>query len=76
MKKIFAIAMLFAAVSMVSCGGNGSKKADKAEEACCEKTECCEKAEGCCEKGEGCCQKAEGEACCEACAEAAAESAE
>ena len=62
MKKIFAIAMLFAAVSMVSCGGNGNKKkADK----CCEQTECCEQADGeCC----GCCEKAEGE-CCGECAE-------
>lgn len=61
MKKIFAIAMLFAAVSMVSCGGNGNKKAEKS----CEQTECCEQAEGeCC----GCCEKAEGE-CCGECAE-------
>ena len=60
MKKIFAIAMLFAAVSMVSCGGNGTKKAAEAEECCCEQTECCEKAEG------ECCGE-----CCEACAEAA-----
>lgn len=67
MKKVFAIAMLFAAVSMVSCGGNGTKKAADAEEQCCEKTECCEKAEGeCC----GCCEQAEGE-CCEAAAESA-----
>ena len=64
MKKIFAIAMLFAAVSMVSCGGNGTKKAAEAED-CCEKTECCEKAECGGEEKEccGCCEKAEGEAC-------------
>ena len=72
MKKIFAIAMLFAAVSMVSCGGNGTKKAAEAEE-CCEKTECCEKAEGCCGE-EGCCGCcAEGETEGECCAEQAAE---
>ena len=69
MKKIFAIAMLFAAVSMVSCGGNGTKKSAEAEE-CCEKTECCEKAEGCCGE-EGCCQEGEAECCAEHAEEAA-----
>lgn len=67
MKKIFAIAMLFAAVSMVSCGGQNGKKA---EDKCCEKSECCEKAEGeCC----GCCEGAEEEAGCEESTEQAAE---
>ena len=38
MKKIFAFAILFAAVSMVACGGE-QKKANEAEEAAA--TECC-----------------------------------
>lgn len=49
MKKIFTLAVLFAAVAMVACGGQ-TKKANNAEaEAaveCCE--ECAEKA--CCEE--------------------------
>ena len=66
MKKIFAIAMLFAAISMASCGGNGQKKAEGEGEQTCEK---CEKADNCCsEKTErgGCAEKSE---CCEGCAE-------
>ena len=58
MKKIFAIAMLFASVAMVACGGaNGSKaaEADETQECCCEG--CCEEKDECC--GECC---AEGEA--------------
>ena len=53
MKKIFTLAVLFAAVAMVACGGQ-NKKANNAEEQvavecaaeCCE--ECAEKA--CCEE--------------------------
>lgn len=71
MKKIYALAALFAAFSMVACGGEQKKAEENAEEAaqtevvaedaCCE-GECAEKA--CCE-GE-CAEKAccEGEACC------------
>ena len=53
MKKIFAFAILFAAVSMVACGGE-QKKANEAEEAAA--TECCGEctAEGECEKTECC----------------------
>ena len=56
MKKIFALAVLFAAVSMVSCGCF-QKKAENAEAAA---TECC-----------GECEKAEGECCGECVAEKA-----
>ena len=65
MKKIFAIAMMFAALSMAGCCGNAKKKA---ADSCCEKTECCEGKEGCecCGEKEGCCQEAaEGECCAE-----------
>ena len=52
MKKIFALAVLFAAVSMVSCGCF-QKKAENAEAAA---TECCGECAGECEKAEGeCC---------------------
>ena len=61
MKKIFALAVLFAAVSMVSCGCF-QKKAENAEAAA---TECC----GDCAEGE--CEKAEGECCGECAAEEA-----
>ena len=79
MKKIFAFAILFAAVSMVACGGEQKKAEDAQEEA--PATECCaeceaEKAEECCgecAEGEECCGEcAEGEECCGECAEAEA----
>ena len=74
MKKIFALAVLFAAVSMVSCGCF-QKKAENAEAAA---TECCgECAEGECAEGECCGECAAEEAPAEecACGECAAEEA-
>lgn len=65
MKKIFALAVLFAAVSMVSCGCF-QKKAENAEAAA---TECCGECAGECAEGE--CEKAEGECCGECAAEEA-----
>ncbi|MBR5196597.1 MAG: hypothetical protein IKW36_00720 [Alistipes sp.] len=79
MKKIFAFAILFAAVSMVACGGE-QKKANEAEEAAA--TECCgecaaEEActEECCGEctAEGECEKTE---CCGECAAEEAPAAE
>lgn len=71
MKKIFALAVLFAAISLVACGGEQKKAADAQEEAateCCAESTDCQKAEACateccgeCEKAE--CEKAEGECC-------------
>lgn len=70
MKKIFAFAVLFAAISMVACGGQ-QKAEDKDKEAakteCCgeceSKTECC--GDECCdEKAECCGEKSE---CCDEC---------
>jgi hypothetical protein len=78
MKKIFAFAILFAAMSMVACGGE-QKKANEAEEAAA--TECCGECaawkactEECC--GEECtdCEKTECEKT-ECCGECAAEEA-
>ena len=67
MKKFFAFAAMFAAVAMVSCGGQ--QKAAEEAQACC--TECVEAAaEECC--GE-CTEECEGECekeCCGECAEA------
>lgn len=54
MKKIFSFVVVLAAVSMVSCCGNGNKNEEKA--ACCE-GEAVECAEGCCK--EACCEAAE-----------------
>ena len=77
MKKMFVIAAMLVAATMVACCGEQNKA--KEGEACCEqKTECCEqKAECCgeCQKAE-CEKKAEGE-CCGECqkAEAPAEEA-
>lgn len=69
MKKIFALAVLFAAISLVACGGEQKKAADAQEEAateCCAECTDCQKAEACateccgeCEKAEGECQKGE-----------------
>lgn len=71
MKKIFALAVLFAAVSMVSCGCF-QKKAECAEaEAATECCADCEKAEECTEKCCAECEKAQ--ECCGECAEAPAE---
>ena len=72
MKKIFALAVLFAAVSMVSCGCF-QKKAENAEAAA---TECCGECTGecageCC--GECAAEEAPAEEC--ACGECAAEEA-
>lgn len=64
MKKIFALAVLFAAVCMVSCG-DCKKKAENAEaaatECCaeCEQAECAAECAGECAKAEC----AEGECC-------------
>ena len=65
MKKIFTLAVLFAAVSMVSCGCF-QKKAECAETEAT--TECCGECAGECEKAEECCGE-----CAEATAEAPAE---
>ena len=77
MKKIFTLAVLFAAVAMVACGGQ-NKKANNAEEQVA--VECAaENCEECAEKA--CCEEcaeaaetvevveAEAEACCEECQE-------
>jgi hypothetical protein len=69
MKKIFALAVLFAAVSMVSCGCF-QKKAENAEAAA---TECCGECAGECAEGE--CEKGGGE-CCGGCAAEEAPAAE
>ena len=55
MKKIFAFAILFAAVSMVACGGEQKKAEDAQEEA--PATECCAECEA--EKAEECCGECE-----------------
>lgn len=66
MKKIFAFAILFAAVSMVACGGE-QKKAEEAQEEA-PATECC--GECAAEEAEACCGEcAEGKECCGECAE-------
>ncbi len=68
MKKIFALAVLFAAISLVACGGEQKKAADAEAEAAveccgekCAEGECCGdcKKDGECQKAEGECQKAE-----------------
>ena len=81
MKKMFVIAAMLVAATMVACCGEQNKA--KEGEACCEqKTECCEQKAECqgecqgeCQKAE-CEKKAEGE-CCGECqkAEAPAEEA-
>ena len=74
MKKIFALAVLFAAISLVACGGEQKKAADAEAEAaveCCGDCQQAEAAEECCGEcqkdgecqKEGECQKAEGECC-------------
>lgn len=73
MKKIFMFAVMFAAVSMVACGGQ-QKKAEAAEECCGE----CAATEQCCEgecAAEECCGECavEAEAAEECCGECAAE---
>lgn len=81
MKKFFAFAVLFAAVAMVSCGGQQKKAEDAATEeakACVECTEaCCEEcADACCEEcaevKECCGEECPKTECCGDCAEAAA----
>lgn len=68
MKKIFALAVLFAAISLVACGGEQKKaadaEADAAVECCgdCQQAEAAEECCGDCQK-DGECQKAEGECC-------------
>lgn len=64
MKKIFTLAVLFAAVAMVACGGQ-TKKANNAEEQVA--TECCAE----CTEQENCEECAEAKECCECCAETA-----
>ena len=68
MKKIFALAVLFAAISLVACGGEQKKAADAEAEAaveCCGDCQQAEAAEECCGdcKKDGECQKSEGECC-------------
>ena len=68
MKKIFALAVLFAAISLVACGGEQKKAADAEAEAaveCCGDCQQAEAAEECCGdcNKDGECQKAEGECC-------------
>ena len=68
MKKIFALAVLFAAISLVACGGEQKKAADAEAEAaveCCGDCQQAEAAEECCGdcQKDGECQKAEGECC-------------
>ncbi len=75
MKKIFALAVLFAAISLVACGGEQKKAADAEAEAaveCCGECQQAEAAEECC----GECQQAEGECCGEKCAEGECQKAE
>lgn len=75
MKKIFALAVLFAAISLVACGGEQKKAADAEAEAaveCCGDCQQAEAVEECC----GECQKAEGECCGEKCAEGECQKAE
>ena len=70
MKKFFALAAMFAAVAMVSCGGQ--QKAAEEAQACC--AECVEAAEECCgECAEECEAAEECTECCGECAEAEAE---
>ena len=60
MKKMFIVAAMFVAATMVACCGNQNAK--ECDKECCEKTECCEQKAECkgeCEKGECCEQKAE-----------------
>ena len=61
MKKIFAFAMLFAAVSLVACGGENKKKNQDEQEGanieCCGDCEECEECE--CEECYGDCSCAE-----------------
>ena len=65
MKKVFAFAAMFAAVAMVSCGGQ-----QKANEEATEET----KAMECCEECDGDCEECEMyEECCGECCEAALE---
>lgn len=79
MKKIFTLAVLFAAVAMVACGGQ-TKKANNAEEQaateCC--AECCAEEPVCteaccaeCEQKAECAECTEKKECCECCAETA-----
>ena len=84
MKKFFAFAVLFAAVAMVSCGGQQKKAEDAATEeakACVECTEaCCEEcADACCEEcaevKECCGEECPKTECCGDCAEAVVEEA-
>ena len=66
MKKIFALAVLFAAISLVACGGEQKKAADAQEEAateCCAESTDCQKTEACATECCGECEKAEGECC-------------
>ena len=81
MKKIFALAVLFAAISLVACGGEQKKAADAEAEAaveCCGDCQQAEAAEECCGdcQKDGECQKAEGECCGEKCAEGECQKAE
>ena len=68
MKKVFAFAAMFAAVAMVSCGGQ-QKAAEEATEEANAAMECCDECDGDCED----CEMYEecGGECCEAVLEAA-----
>lgn len=64
MKKIFTLAVLFAAVAMVACGGQNKKANNAEEQVAVECTaECCEE---CAEKN---CEECAEKACCEECTE-------
>ncbi|MDE5708851.1 MAG: hypothetical protein K2L09_04345 [Alistipes sp.] len=72
MKKIFSFVIAMAAVAMVGCCGNTTKKAAEGEaqetvvEAAAEgETSCCEKCEGEEKCDSSCCEKCEGEAAAE-----------
>lgn len=69
MKKIFSFVIVLAAFTMVSCGGNATKKDAGATEATdATRTEQC-----CAEGAEGACANLEGECCKDKAVEAAAE---
>ena len=67
MKKVFAFAAMFAAVAMVSCGGQ-QKAAEEAAEEANAAMECCDECDGDCDECDGECGE-----CCEAVLEAAEE---
>lgn len=57
MKKMFIVAAMFVAATMVACCGNQNAK--ECEKECCEKGECCEQKAECTGECKGECEKAE-----------------